>query len=103
MTASEVLQEAFRRVSQQLDDQQATSLHLHQTIQSQGAEARQWDKLIGQEMLTQRAEYQQVLMEHDATLKEVIQKLRKSWEERVMELTEQVTSLNSQVKGKGNQ
>ena len=39
--ASEVLQEAFRHVSQRLDDQQATSSHLHQTIQAEGAQARQ--------------------------------------------------------------
>ena len=50
-----------------------------------------------------------MLVGHDATLKEVIQELRKCREERghleqrVMELTEQVTSLNSQVKGKGKQ
>ena len=106
-TASEVLQEAFRQVSQRLDNQQATSSHLHQTIQAEGAEAHPRDELMGQEMLTQRAEYQRVLVGHDATLKEVIQELRKSreehrhLEERVMELTEQVTSLNSQVKGKG--
>ena len=108
-TASEVLQEAFRHVSQRLDDQQATSSHLHQTIEAEGAEARQRDELMGQEMLTQKAEYQRVLVGHDATLKEVIEELRKSrdksglLEERVMELTEQVTSLNSQVKGKGKQ
>ena len=108
-TASEVLQEAFRQVSQRLDDQQAASSHLHQTIQAEGAEARQRDELMGQEMLTQGAEYQRVLVGHDATLKEVIQELRKSreerghLEERVMELTEKVTSLNSQVKGKGKQ
>ena len=108
-TASEVLQEAFRHVSQTLDDQQATSSHLHQTIQTEDAEARQRDELMGQEMLTQRAEYQRLLVGHDATLKEVVEELRKSLEkrghleERVMELTEQVASLNSQVKGKGKQ
>ena len=108
-TPSEVLQESFRHVSQRLDDQQATSSHLHQTIQSGGTEARQRDELIGQEKSTQRAEYQRVLVGHDATLKEVIQELRKSREERehleekVIELTAQVTSLNSQVKGKGKQ
>ena len=64
---------------------------------------------MGQEMLTQKAEYQGVLVGHDATLKGVVEELRKSreergpLEERVMELTEQVTSLNSQVKGKGKQ
>ena len=48
-----------------------------------------------------------MLVGHDATLKEVVEEPRKSREERghleehVMELTEQVTSLNSQVKGKG--
>ena len=100
-TASEVLQEAFRHVSQRLDEQPATSSHLPQMIQTEGAEARQRDEPIGQEMLTQRAEYQRVLVGHDARLKKVIQKLRKSreeqghLEERVMELTEQVTSLNS--------
>ena len=77
-TASEVLREAFRHVSQRLDDQQATSSHPHQTIQAEGAEARQRDELMGQEMLTQRAEYQRVLVGHDATLKEGIQELRKS-------------------------
>ena len=108
-TASEVLQEAFRHVSQRLDDQQAASSHLHQTIQREDAEAGQRDELMGQEMLTQRAEYQRVLVSQDATLKEMIQELRKSreergqLEERVMELTEQVKSLNSQVKGKGKQ
>ena len=60
-------------------------------------------------MLTQRAEYQRVIVGHDATLKEVVEELRKSREERghleeqEIELREQVTSLNSQVKGKGNQ
>ena len=64
---------------------------------------------MGQEMLTQSVEYQPVLVGKKATLKEVIQELRKSQEERghleepVMELMEQVTSLNSQVKGKGKQ
>ena len=64
---------------------------------------------MGQEMLTQRAENQRVLVGHDATLKEVVEELSKRreeqghLEERVMELTEQVTSLNSQVKGKGQQ
>ena len=64
---------------------------------------------MGQELLKQRAEYQRVLVGHDATHKEVIQELRKSrekrghLEERVVELMEQVTSLNSQVKGKGKQ
>ena len=108
-TASDVQQEAFRPVSQRLDDQQATSWHLHQKIQAEGAEARQRDELMGQDMLTQRAEYQHLLVGHDATRKEVIEELRKSREksglreERVMELTEQVTSLNSQVKGKRKQ
>ena len=108
-TASEMLQEAFRHVSQRLDHQQATSSQLHQTIQTVGAEARQPDELMGQEMLTQWAEYQRVLVGHDATLKDVVEELSNSreerghLEERVMELTEQVTSLNSQVKGKGKQ
>ena len=50
-----------------------------------------------------------MLVAHDTTLQEVIQELRQSreerghLEERVIELTEQVTSLNSQVKGKGKQ
>ena len=50
-----------------------------------------------------------MLVAHDTTLQEVIQELRQSQEERghleerVIELTEQVTSLNSQVKGKGKQ
>ena len=77
-TASEVLQEVFRHVSQRLDDQQATSSHLHETIQTQGAEARQRDELMEQEMLTQREEYQRMLVGHDATLKEVVEKLRKN-------------------------
>ena len=44
---SEVLQDAFWHVSQRLDDQEATSSHLHQAIQSEGAEARQWKGQIG--------------------------------------------------------
>ena len=64
---------------------------------------------MGQDMFTQRAEYQRVLVGHNATLKEVVEEPRKSREESghleewVMELTEQLTSLNSQVKGKGKQ
>ena len=60
-------------------------------------------------MLNQQAEYQLVLVGHDATLKEIIPEVRKSQEERghleerVMEVIEQVTSLNSQVKGKEKQ
>ena len=55
--ASEVLQEAFRHVNQRFDDQQATSSHLHQTNETKGGETRQGDELMGQEMLTKRAEY----------------------------------------------
>ena len=64
---------------------------------------------MGQEMLTQRAEYQRVFVGQDATLKEVIEELRKCREKsglletHVIELTGQVTSLNYQVKGKGTQ
>ena len=64
---------------------------------------------MGQERLTQRAEYQRALVGHDATFKEVVEQLRKSREEHghleecVMELTEQVTSLIFQVKGKRKQ
>ena len=64
---------------------------------------------MGPEILTQRAEHQPVLVGHDATLIEVIHELIKSREERghleehVVELTEQVISLNSQVTEKGKQ
>ena len=50
-----------------------------------------------------------MLTGHDVILKEVIQELRKTQEERghleerVVELMGQVTSINSQVKGKGKQ
>ena len=47
---------------------------------------------MGHEMLTQRAEYQRVLVGHDPTLKEVIQELRKSRGERG-HLGQQVTEL----------
>ena len=62
---------------------------------------------MGQEILTHRAEYQRVLVGHDSTLKEVIHEVIKSREERghleehVVELTEQVISLNSLVTEKG--
>src|SRR6202000_599452 len=57
-TASVGLQPACQHVSQRLDDQLAPSSHLHQTIQVEGAEAQQREELMGQEMLTQKAEYQ---------------------------------------------
>ena len=60
-------------------------------------------------MLDQRAPNQHALLEHGQALREVIQELRASKEERrrqegrIAELSELVISLNAEVKGKGKQ
>ena len=65
------------------------------------------DEEIGRELLDHRAQNQQALLEDGQALREVIQKLRASKEERreqegrIVELSELVISLNAQVKGKG--
>ena len=110
-TASEMLQMAFEQVTERLDDQdprhQATSSQLHQSIQAEGSAAMARDEEIGRELLDQRAQNQQALLEHGQALREVIQELRASREERrqqegrIAELAELVISLNAQVKGKG--
>ena len=110
-TALEMLQKAFEQVTERLDDQdarhQATSSQLHQSIQAEGSAAMARDEEIGRELLDQRAQNQQALREHGQALREVIQELRASKEERrqqegrIAELSELVISLNAQVKGKG--
>ena len=65
------------------------------------------DDEIGRELLAQRAQNQQALLEHGQALRKVIQELRASKEERrqqegrIAELSKLVISLNAQVKGKG--
>ena len=67
------------------------------------------DKQIGREQLDQRAQTQQALLEPAQALREVIQELRVSKEERrqqegwIAELSEVIVSQNAQVKGKGKQ
>ena len=112
-TGSEMLQMAFEQVTERLDDQdarhQATSSQLHQSIQAEGSAAMARDKEIRRELLDQRAQNQQALLEHGQALREVIQELRASKEEqrqqegRIAELSELIVSLNAQVKGKGKQ
>ena len=110
-TASKMLQMAFEPVNERLDDQdtrhQGTSSQLHQSIQAEGSAAMARDEEIGRELLDQRAQNQQALLEYCQALKEVIQELRASKEERrqqegrIAELSELVISLNAWVKGKG--
>ena len=112
-TASEMLQMAFEQVTERLDDQdarhQATSSQFHQSIQAEGSAAMARDEEIGRELLDQRAQNQLALLEHGQALREVIQELRASKEERrqqegrIAELSKLVISLNAQVKGKGKQ
>ena len=102
---------AFEQVTERLDDQdaryQATSAELHLSIQAEGTAAMAKDEEIGRELLDQRAQNQQALLEHGQALREVIQELRASKEERrqqegrIAEPCELVISLNAQVKGKG--
>ena len=109
--AWEMLKMALEQVPERLDDQdarhQATSSQLHQSIQAEGSAAMARDEEIGRELLHQRAQNQQALWEHGQALREVIQGLRASKEERrhqegrIAELSELVISLNAQVKGKG--
>ena len=108
---SEMLQMAFEQVTERLDDQdarhQATSSQLHQSIWAEGSAAMARDEEIGRELLDQRAQNQPALLEHGQALREVIQELRASKEERrpqegrIAELSKLVISLNAQVKGKG--
>lgn len=112
-TVSEMLQMAFEQVTERLDDQvarhQATSSQLHQTIQAEGSAAMARDEEIAREVLDQRAQNHQALLEHRQAIKEVIEELRASKEERrqqegrIAELSELVISLKAQVKGKGKQ
>ena len=112
-TASEMLQMAFQQVSERLNDQdarhQATSSQLHQNIQAEGAAAMARDAEIAREVLDQNTHNQQALVEHRQALREVIQELRASKEERrqqegrIAELPRLVLSLNTQIKGKGKQ
>ena len=110
-TALQMLQIAFEQVTERLDDQdayhQATSSQLHQSIQAEGSAAMARDEEIRRKLLDQRALNQQALLEHGQALREVIQELRASKEERrrqegrIAELSELIVSLNAQVKGKG--
>ena len=110
-TASEMLQMPLEQVTERLDDQdvchQATSSQLHQSIQAEESAAMARDEEIRRELLDQRAQNQQALLEHRQALREVIQELRASKEERrqqegrIAERSELVIALNAQVTGKG--
>ena len=81
-----MLQMAFGKDTKWLDDQdarhQATSSQLHQNIQAEGSAAMARDEDIAGEVLDQRAQNQQALVEHGQALREVIQELRARKEER---------------------
>ena len=102
---------AFEQVTERLDDQdarhQATSSQLHQSIPAEESAAMARDEEIGRDLLDQRAQNQQALLQHGQALREVIQELRASGEQRrqqggrVAGLSELLISLNAQVEGKG--
>ena len=113
VTVSEMLQTPFEQVTERLDDQdarhQASSSQLHQSIQAERSAAMARDEEIRRELLNQIAQNQEALLEQGQALREVIQELRASKEERrqqegrIAELSKLpvVISLNAQVKGKG--
>jgi len=107
------LQEALKRVTGRMDGQdnlhtqhkQVTS-HLQQTIQAEGAVAIGRDEQLGQELLHTKAQYQHALENHERILNVIMAELeankeaREIQESHIAELTEVVTSLMGQVKGK---
>jgi len=111
--ATEGLQEALKRVSRRMDGQdnrqtqheQVTS-HLNQTIQAEGAVAMGRDEQLGQELLDTKAEHRRDLQHHERILNAMMAELeankeaRERQESHIAELTEAVTSLTGQVKGK---
>ena len=105
--ASEMLQMAFEQVTKRLEDQdarhQVTSSQLHKNIQAEGWAAMASDEDIAREVLDQRAQNQQALVEDGQAHREVIQELRAINEERrqqegrILELSELVLYLNTQI------
>jgi len=113
--ATKGLQDALKRIGGRMDGQdnrqtrheQVTS-HLHQTIQAEGVAAMGRDEQIGQELLDMKAQHQRELQNHERILNAMMAELeankeaRERQESHIAELTEAVTSLMGQVKGKGS-
>jgi len=111
--ATKVPQEALKRVSGTIDGQdscqtqqeQVTS-HLHQTIQVEGAAALGRDEPWGQELLDTKTQHQRELHNHERILNAMMAELEvnkqdREWpESQIGKLTQVVTSMMGQVKGK---
>jgi len=107
------LQDTLKKVSGRMDGQdnrqtqhkQITSL-LHQAIQAGGVAAMGRDEELRHEPLDTKAEHQRELENHERILNasmvelEAKIKARERQESHIAELTEALTSLNGQVKGK---
>jgi len=113
VAATKGIQEALKRVTGWMDGQnnrqtqheQITS-HLHQTIQAEGAAGIDSDEQLGQRLLDTKAQPQRELRNHERILNALMAELeankeaRERQETHIAELTEAVTSLMGQVKGK---
>jgi len=107
------LQEGFKRVSGRMDGQgsrqtqhELCTSHLHQTIQAKAAAAMGREEHLGQGLLDKKAQHQRELQNHeripDAMMAELEanKEARERQESYIAELTQAVTSLMGQVKGK---
>jgi len=111
--ATKGLHEALNRVSGRMDGQdscqtqhQQVTSHLHQTIQAEGAAAMGRDKHLGQELLDPKVQHQCELQNHERILNTMMAELeankeaKERQESHIAELTQGVTALMGQVKGK---
>jgi len=91
--------------NRQTQHEQVTS-HLHQTIHAEGTAAMGRDEQLGQELLDTEAQHQRPIQNHERILNgmkaelEANREARETQESHRAELTEAVTSLICQVKGK---
>jgi len=111
--ATKGLQEALKRVSGRMDGQdnsqaqhEEVTSHLHQKIQAEGAAAMGRDEELGQELLDTKAQHQGELQNHERIINAMMAELegnkeaRERQESHIAELTQAVTSLMGQVRGK---
>jgi len=112
-TVTEVLQEALKKVSGRMNGQDSRQaqheqviLYLHQTRQSEGSAGMSRDQQLGQEPLDMRAQHRRERQNHKRRINPMLTELegnkevREGQESHIAELTEVVTSMMSQVRGK---
>ena len=111
--ATKGLQDAFKRVRGKMDGEdnhqtrheQVTS-HVHQTIPAEDSAAIGRNEQLGQELQDRKAQHERELLNQERILNAMMAELeatkqaRERQETQLAELTEAVTSLMGQVKGK---